>query len=119
MFQAPLPTPSAPLLPVAEDQHIDADLDVTLRTPSTLVVKARLELVPGTAGRRSMDLGIVIPRSQCRGERPLLDALLEATRAAVERATRNGNQYLKLGRPRRVLTLVAGRPYLIPLYDAA
>jgi hypothetical protein len=118
MLQVPISTPSAPPLPVAEDQHIDVDLDVTLRTPSTLVVKARLELVPGTTGRRSMDLGLVIPRSQCRGERPLLAALLEATRAAVERATRNGNQYLKLGRPRRVLTLVAGRPHLIPLFDA-
>jgi hypothetical protein len=118
MFQAPHAPPPAPPLPVAEDQHIDADLDVALRTPSTLVVMARLELVPGTTGRRSMDLGLVIPRSQCRGDRPLLAALLEATRAAVERATRNGNQYIKIGRPRRVLTLVAGRPHLIPLFDS-
>lgn len=109
-----LPT-SAPLLPVADDQHVDADLDVALSTPLTLVVNAQLEVAD--AEQRSLALALVIPRSQCRGERPLFSALLDAAQAAVARATRGGTRH----QPRRVLTQVAGRPYLIPipLFDAA
>ena len=94
-------------LPVADDQHIDADLDVTLSTPLTLVVNAQLEVAD--AGQASVDLALVIPRARCRGERPGLAALVEAAQAAVARATRGGTLY----RPRRVLTRVAGQPHLI------
>jgi hypothetical protein len=104
---------STPMLPVAEDQHIAADLDVSLSTPLTLVVNAQLELAD--ADQRSMDLSLVIPRSQCRGERPLLAALIDAAQAAVARATRGGTRH----QPRRVVTQVAGRPHLIPLFVAA
>lgn len=107
------PAPAAPLLPVAEDQHVDADLDVALSTPLTLVVHAQLEVAD--ADQCSVDLALVIPRSQCRGERPLLAALVHAAQAAVARATRGGTRHP----PRRVLTRVAGQPHLIPLFDAA
>lgn len=110
---APSPSASLPPLPVADDQHIDADLDVSLSTPSTLVVNARLELEAGDAGRRSVDLALVIARSQCRGERPLLAALLNAAQAAVARATRAGSMHPIAGLPRRVLTHIAGRPHLV------
>ncbi len=105
--------PSAPLLPVADDQHIAADLDVALSTPLTLVVNAQLEVAD--AEHLSVDLALVIPRSQCRGERPHLAALLDAAQAAVARATRGGTRH----QPRRVLTRVAGEPHLIPLFEAA
>ena len=104
-------------LPVAFDDIVDADLDLRLSTPSTVVVNARLEVDAADAGgTRSLDLAIVIPRSQCRGERPRLPALLDAARAAVARALRSGTTPL-LCLPRRVVTLVAGRPHLIPVFD--
>lgn len=103
---------STPLLPM-DDQHIAADLDVALSTPLTLVVNAQLEVADSE--QSNVDLALVIPRSQCRGERPLLTALLNAAQAAVARATRGGTRH----QPRRVLTQVAGRPYLIPLFEAA
>lgn len=102
-----------PPLPVAEDQHVAADLDVALSTPSTLVVNARLELEAGDAGRQSVDLALVIARSHCRGERPLLAALLAAAQAAVARATRAGSMHAISGLPRRVLTQIAGQPHLV------
>jgi len=100
-------------LPVADDQHVDADLDVSLSTPMTLVVNAQLELAD--TEQHSLDLALVIPRSQCRGERPRLAALLDAAQAAVARATRGGTRH----QPRRVLTQVGGQPHLIPLFEAA
>lgn len=107
MFKAvPLPLPARPL-PVADDQHVDADLDVTLSTPLTLVVNAQLEVAD--TEQPSVDLALVIPRSQCRGERPRLAALLHAAHAAIARATRGGTLY----RPRRLLTQVGGQPHLI------
>lgn len=109
--------PSLPLqaLPVAADDVVDADLDVSLSTPFTVVVSARLEVEAlDASGPRSLDLALVIPRSQCRGERPRLAALLDAAQAAVARAMRAGTTPL-LGLPRRVITLVAGRPHLIPV----
>ena len=119
MLQDSLSTLSVPPLPVADDQHVDADLDVSLSTPSTLVVNARLELEAGDAGRRSVDLSLVIARSQCRGERPLLAALLNAAQAAVARATRGGSMHPITGLPRRVLTQIAGRPYLVAQFEVA
>ncbi|WP_156391748.1 MULTISPECIES: hypothetical protein [unclassified Roseateles] len=119
MSQESLPILSLPPLPVADDQHVDADLDVSLSTPSTLVVNASLELEAGEAGRRSVELALVIPRSQCRGERPLLTALLNAVQAAVARATRGGSRHAIAGLPRRVLTQIAGRPYLVTQFEAA
>ncbi len=98
-------SPTLPPLPVAADQHVDADLDVSLSTPSTLVVQASLELQT----REAVDLALVIARSRCRGERPRLGALLDAVQAAVVRATRGGT----LHQPRRVSTRVAGQPHLI------
>ena len=94
-------------LPVDDDQHIDADLDVALSTPHTVVVNAQLEVAD--AQQSSVELSLVIPRSQCRGERPRLPALLHAAQAAIARATRGGTRY----QPRRLLTLVAGQPHLI------
>lgn len=103
-------------LPVADDDVVDADLDVSLSTPSTVVVNASLEVeAPDASGPSRLDLALVIPRSQCRGERPRLAALLEATRAAMARATRAGTTPLAC-LPRRVVTLVAGRPHLIPVF---
>lgn len=103
-------------LPVADDDVVDADLDVSLSTPSTVVVNASLEVeAPDANGPSRLDLALVIPRSQCRGERPRLAALLEATRAAMARATRAGTTPLAC-LPRRVVTLVAGRPHLIPVF---
>jgi len=111
------PTFLPPLLalPVAADDTVDADLDLRLSTPSTVVVNASLEVeAPDASGSSSLDLALVIPRSQCRGERPRLAALLDAARAAVARATRAGTTPLTC-LPRRVVTLVAGRPHLIPV----
>ena len=106
-----------PLMPVSADDTVDAELDVRLSTPSTLVVGASLEVEAADAsGPRSLELALVIPRSQCQGERPRLTALLDAARAAVARATRAGTTPLAF-LPRRVVTLVAGRPYLIPVFD--
>ena len=106
-------------LPVAADDVVDADLDLCLSTPSTLVVKATLEVaVPEAAATRSMDLALVIPRSKCRGERPRFAALLEAARAAVARATRAGTTPLAC-LPRRVVALASGRPHLVAAFDAA
>jgi len=103
-------------LPVADDDVVDADLDVSLSTPSTVVVNASLEVeAPDASGPSRLDLALVIPRSQCRGERPRLAALLDATRAAMARATRAGTTPLAC-LPRRVVTLVAGRPHLIPVF---
>lgn len=103
-------------LPVADDDVVDADLDVSLSTPSTVVVNASLEVeAPDASGPSRLDLALVIPRSQCRGERPRLAALLDATRAAMARATRAGTTPLTC-LPRRVVTLVAGRPHLIPVF---
>lgn len=113
MFSESFSSLATPPLPVADDQHINADLDVALRTPMTLVVNAQLEVAD--AEQRSIDLSLVIPRSQCRGERPRLAALLEAAQTAVARATRGGTRHA----PRRVVTQVAGQPYLIPLFSAA
>jgi hypothetical protein len=111
--------PDAPVLhplPVADDDIVAADLDLCLSTPSTVVVNARLEVeAPGAGGASSLELALVIPRSQCRGERPTLPALLQAAQAAVARATRAGTTPL-LHLPRRVVTLVAGRPHLIPVF---
>ncbi|WP_457323984.1 hypothetical protein [Roseateles sp. P5_E11] len=104
MFTDSLSARTVPHLPVAADL-VDADLDVSLSTPSTLVVHASLEL----QGSEAMDLALVIPRSRCNGERPLLTALLDAVQAAVARATRGGT----LHQPRRVLTRVAGQPHLV------
>lgn len=105
MFSESLsPSPTLPPLPVDADL-VDADLDVSLSTPSTLVVNASLELQTSEA----VDLALVIPRSRCHGERPRLVALLDAVQAAVARATRGGTLY----QPRRVLTRVAGRPHLV------
>lgn len=101
-----------PVLP--DDDVVAADLEVSLSTPSTLVVQARLEVASDDdRGPSSLDLALVIPRSKCRGERPLFAALLDAARMAVDRATRAGTTPLAL-LPRRVVTLVAGRPHLIP-----
>jgi hypothetical protein len=108
------PQPAA-ALPVAPDDVVDTDLDLSLSTPSTLVVKASLEVaLPGAGAPDHVDLALVIPRSKCRGERPLLAALVEAARAAVARATRAGTTP-RSWRPRRVVTLAGGRPHLIPL----
>ncbi|MGM9484004.1 hypothetical protein ACS5PN_22605 [Roseateles sp. NT4] len=104
MFSESLSPLTVPLLPVEADL-VDADLDVSLSTPSTLVVNASLELQTSEA----MDLSLVIPRSRCNGERPRLAALLDAVQAAVARATRGGT----LHQPRRVLTRVAGQPHLV------
>jgi hypothetical protein len=113
-FALPLQT-----LPVEADDTVAADLDVSLSTPSTLVVNARLEVAGADLGdARSLDLALVIPRSKCRGERPLLAALLDAAGAAVARATRAGTTPLAC-LPRRVVTLVAGRPHLIPVIGGA
>lgn len=112
------PTLMLPLqpLPVATDDDIvAADLDVSLSTPNTLVVQARLEAADA-AGPQSVDLALVIPRSKCQGERPRLSALIEAARAAVARATRAGTKPLGL-LPRRVVAFVAGRPHLVPVFD--
>lgn len=114
------PPPFLPLqaLPVAADDVVDADLDLRLSTPSTLVVHASLEVEAADAsGPRSFDLALVIPRSKCRGERPRFAALLEAARAAVARTLHSGTTPL-LVLPRRVVAFVAGRPHLIPLFDA-
>lgn len=101
-------------LPVAND-IVDADLELSLSTPSTVVVNARLEVEAADAsGPSSIELALVIPRSRCEGERPRLTALLDAARAAVARATRAGTTPLTF-LPRRVVTLVAGRPHLIPV----
>lgn len=109
--------PSFPLpldkLPVADDV-VAADLDLRLSTPSTLVVDACLE-VADVAGPSSIELALVIPRSQCLGERPRLAALLDAARAAIARATRAGTTPLTC-LPRRVVTQAGGRPYLIPVF---
>ncbi len=104
MYTESLSPQTVPHLPVAADL-VDADLDVSLSTPSTLVVNASLELQTSEA----MALSLVIPRSRCRGERPRLAALLDAVQAAVARATRGGT----LHQPRRVLTRVAGQPHLV------
>ena len=108
--------PPVRALPVADDDVVDADLDVSLSTPSSVVVSASLEVeAPDAGGPCRLDLALVIPRSQCRGERPRLAALLDAARAAVARATRAGTTPLAC-LPRRVVTLVAGRPHLIPVF---
>ena len=113
-FLPPLQT-----LPVAFDDIVEADLDLCLSTPSTVVVNARLEVEAADAsGPNSLVLALVIPRSQCRGERPSLTALLTAAHAAVARALRSGTTPL-LYLPRRVVTLVAGRPHLIAVFDSA
>ena len=118
-MNSPLLMPPLQALPVAPDDTVDAELDVRLSTPSTLVVSAKLEVeAPDASGPRSLDLALVIPRSKCRGERPRLSALIEAARAAVARATRAGTTPLAW-LPRRVVTLVAGRPHLIPVLDGA
>ncbi|MFG6461566.1 hypothetical protein ACG04Q_08290 [Roseateles sp. DXS20W] len=110
----PLITLAPHELPVAGDL-VDAELDVSLSTPSTVVVNARLEVeAPDASGPSSIELALVIPRSRCEGERPRLAALLDAARAAVARATRAGTTPLTC-LPRRVITLVAGRPHLIPV----
>ncbi|MCE4557604.1 hypothetical protein [Pelomonas cellulosilytica] len=112
----PVMIPLSPL-PVALDDVVDADLELSLSTPSTLVVNARLEVeTPDASGPRSLELALVIPRSKCRGERPRLGALLEAARAAVARATRAGTCPLSL-LPRRVVAYASGRPHLIPVFD--
>ncbi len=112
-------TPDAPVpqaLPVADDDIVAADLDLCLSTPSTVVVSARLDVaVPEVGEARSLDLALVIPRSQCRGERPTLAALLQAAQAAVARATRAGTTPL-LYLPRRIVAFVAGQPHLIPVF---
>ena len=120
MSQNPPPfLPPLLSLPVAFDDVVEADLDVSLSTPMTLVVNASLEVeATDASGPCSLDLALVIPRSKCRGERPLLAALLDAARAAVARATRAGTTPLTC-LPRRVVTLVAGRPHLIPVFDGA
>lgn len=105
-------------LPVAVDDVIAADLDVRLRTPLTLVVNASLEFEDAAAGCRSLELALVIPRSKCRGERPLLAALLDAARAAVARTMRSGTTP-RVGLPRRVTTRIDGHRYLIPVIDMA
>ena len=114
----PFMLPLQPLPVAPDDDVVAADLDVTLSTPMTLVVHARLEAASADAGGpQSVDLALVIPRSKCRGERPRLAALLDAARTAVARATRAGTAPLAL-LPRRVVAFVAGRPHLIPMFDA-
>ena len=109
-FQLPLDD-----LPVADDL-VATDLDLRLSTPSTVVVDARLEVEAADAsGPGNIELALVIPRSQCRGERPLLAALLDAARTAIARATRAGTTPLTL-LPRRVVAQAAGRPYVIPVF---
>ncbi len=102
-------------LPAAHDDVVEGDLDVRLRTPSTLVVHARLEAAEAGAG--GVELALVIPRSRCRGERPLAGALREAARAAVARTMRAGASP-QACRPLRVVTQVAGLTYLVCQVDA-
>jgi hypothetical protein len=119
MSQNPPPITLLPQpLPVAADDTIDADLDVSLSTPHTLVLSATLEITAESSETQTVDLALVIPRSKCHGERPLLSALLDAVSAAVARAMRSGTTPLR-ALPRRVVALAAGRPYLIPVLDAA
>ncbi|MFG6465686.1 hypothetical protein [Roseateles sp. BYS87W] len=116
---------SAPPLPTCDDLHVAAELDVRLRTPTTLVVNAQLEFAvptphpahnaPFAVPITPVELALVIPRSHCRGERPRLAALQDAAQAAVARALR-GALPPGLG---RVLTPVAGQLHLVTEFEAA
>lgn len=102
-------------LPVS-GEVVATDLELRLSTPSTVVVEARLEVEAADAsGPSSIELSLVVPRSQCHGERPRIAALLDATRAAIARAMRAGTTPQTF-LPRRVVTQAAGRPYLIPIF---
>ena len=107
----PCLAPTAPPLPTSDDQHVAADLDVRLRTPTTLVVNAQLEFThaPAAPAAHPVELALVIPRAHCRGERPHLIALQHAAQAAVARATRGQ----PLPHPSRVLTPVGGQLHLV------
>lgn len=118
----PLPT-----VPVCEQAWIDGELDIVLSTHATLVVHARLE--PGPVGMNpcgeaaaaqqasGIDLGLVIARAHCRGDRPQLAALLEAARVAVHRTRVGARHGLQEGW--QLVTRVAGRPCRLMLGDDA
>ncbi|MEN9889964.1 MAG: hypothetical protein RLY78_259 [Pseudomonadota bacterium] len=80
--------PPPPELPCDADHHVGLDLDIALRTPQTLVVHAHVSAVPEIGGPRAAlaPLGLVIPRHQCRGDRPRLSALRAAAQDALARA---------------------------------
>lgn len=108
-------------MPLAADDTVAADLELQLSTPTTVVVTAALEVarIEPTAPTppESVELALVIPRSQCRGDRPRLAALVEAARRAVARALGTGTSP-RHWRPRRVVTRVAGELHLVSAFDA-
>lgn len=104
--------PPVPQLPVDGDQRVGARLDLALATPAALVVRARLEPLPGAADPAPDELSLVVPRAACAGGRPLLSALLDAARAAIARATRGGSR-AAARLPARLIAWVGGRPHLL------
>lgn len=72
-------------LPLCAEAHANIELAIALRTPQTLVVEAHVGTAAAPAAPLA-PLALVIPRHQCRGDRPSLAALRTAARDALARA---------------------------------
>lgn len=73
---------STPWLPVCADHRVQGELDYRLSTPSVLVLPARLEWADASS---ALDVDLVLPRSQCRQGRPVLETLRAAASDLVAR----------------------------------
>jgi hypothetical protein len=82
----------------------DLEVELLLSTPSSIVVRARVEFDDGHAGQEA---GLVIPRHSCRGNRPSLAALQKAAQLCAARLSRGSNQAPRA--VRRLLACINGR----------
>jgi hypothetical protein len=82
----------------------DLEVELLLSTPSSIVVRARVEFDDGLAGQ---DAGLVIPRHSCRGNRPSLAALQKAAQLCAARLSRSSSQAPRA--VRRLLACINGR----------
>jgi hypothetical protein len=80
------------------------EVELLLSTPSSIVVRARVEFDDGRAGQEA---GLVIPRHCCRGNRPSLAALQKAAQLCAVRLSRSSSQAPRA--VRRLLACINGR----------
>jgi len=84
-------------------QTATAAPDLLFGTPLSIVVRARAEFADGS---QSSDIGLVIPRQHCLGDRPSQRALQVAARASLRRL--NGAHAGRRSAVRRLLICVHG-----------
>ncbi len=95
-------------IPTAPDATIAGELDMAFSTHLSVVVNAQLEFA---GGQPPMEVALVVPRTHCPHGQPLLSALMDAARIAIDR---NTHAWQADGRrPSRLTLLVNQRRYAL------